>query len=102
MKLRSKILSAGSLALAVMAVGGCQSETQHAQAGGEPGMCRPKAAEALTGRDRVSDAEAMQITGASIVRQIKPGQGVTMDYRQERVTIETDPKTNKILRAMCG
>jgi hypothetical protein len=44
----------------------------------------------------------MQITGASLVRQIEPGQGVTMDYRPERVTIETDPNTGTILRASCG
>lgn len=42
------------------------------------------------------------MTGATIVRQIAPGQGATMDYRQERVTIETDPKTGKIIRAFCG
>ncbi len=52
--------------------------------------------------DRISDAQAMKLTGATTVRQIRPGQGVTMDYRLERVTIETDPKTGKILRAMCG
>ncbi|MNL69488.1 Peptidase inhibitor I78 family protein [compost metagenome] len=56
----------------------------------------------MTGRAGIDDAQAMQVTGASLVRQIKPGQGVTMDYRQERVTIETDPKTGNILRAFCG
>lgn len=102
LKLRSKPLSASALILAVLIVSACQSDTQQAQAASRPGICRPKAAEALTGKNRVTDAEAMRITGATLVRQIKPGQGVTMDYRQERVTIETDPKTNKILRAMCG
>jgi len=52
--------------------------------------------------DRLTDDEAMQRTGASIVRQIAPGQGVTMDYRQNRVTVETDPRTGKIVRAACG
>ena len=56
----------------------------------------------LAGKARVSDAEAQQATGATIVRQIRPGQGVTMDYRKERVTIETDPKTGRIIRAYCG
>ncbi|MGN6192402.1 MAG: I78 family peptidase inhibitor [Rhodanobacteraceae bacterium] len=46
--------------------------------------------------------DAARLTGATIVRQIKPGQGVTMDYRRERVTIETDSKTRKIVRAFCG
>lgn len=102
MKLHSKKLSAGALTLAVLTATACQGETQQAQASGEPGLCRPEAADSLVGRGRVTDAEAMQMTGATIVRQIRPGQGVTMDYRRERVTIETDPKTNKILRAMCG
>ena len=56
----------------------------------------------MTGKARVSDAEAQQITGATIVRQIRPGQGVTMDYRKERVTIETDPKSGRVIRAYCG
>ncbi len=98
MKLRSKLLAAGAVALAATTVAACQNQTQHAEAG----VCRPEAAEALTGKARVTDAQAMQLTGASIVRQIKPGQAVTMDYRRERVTVETDPKTNRILRAMCG
>ncbi|MGI6855390.1 I78 family peptidase inhibitor [Mesorhizobium sp. 1B3] len=56
----------------------------------------------MAGRSKVSDDEAMQLTGATIVRQIKPGDPVTMDFRQERVTIETDEKTGKIVRASCG
>ncbi len=65
-------------------------------------ICKNEAAQALTGKDRLADAEAMRLTGATIVRQIKPGEAVTMDFRQERVTIETDPATGKITRAMCG
>ena len=66
------------------------------------GVCSRAAAEALTGKHRISDRRAKRLTGATIVRQIRPGQGVTMDYRQERVTIETNPKTGRIVRAMCG
>jgi hypothetical protein len=51
---------------------------------------------------RLTDEQARKMTGATLVRQIKPGQGVTMDYRQERVTIETDPRMDKIVRASCG
>lgn len=68
----------------------------------EPGLCNPAAADALAGKNRISNRRAKRLTGATIVRQIKPGQGVTMDYRRERVTIETDPKTRKIVRAFCG
>lgn len=65
-------------------------------------LCRPDAAESLVGADRVTDQEAKRLTGAALVRQIKPGDPVTLDYRQERVTIETDQTSGKIVRAMCG
>jgi hypothetical protein len=101
-----QLLAAGTLSLAALTLAACQSDAQQAPAvtaaPGLPGMCREEAAEALAGKGRVSDAEAQQATGATIVRQIRPGQGVTMDYRKERVTIETDPKTGRIVRAYCG
>lgn len=100
-----RFLVAGSLSLMAFSLGGCQSDVQQApQAGapGLPGFCREDAAETLAGRARIGDAEAQQTTGAVIVRQIRPGQGVTMDYRKERVTIETDPKSGKTIRAYCG
>jgi hypothetical protein len=56
----------------------------------------------LKGSERLTDQRAKEMTGASLVRQIAPGQGVTLDYRQERVTIETDSRTGKIIRAFCG
>lgn len=102
MKFHAKLLTAGTLTLAASIVAACQGGTRQAQVGGEPGLCRRDAAEALAGRSRISDDEARQLTGASLVRQIRPGQGVTMDFRQERVTIETDPKSGKITRASCG
>jgi len=95
----TRLVSAATLALAAMAVTACQADSTGRDT---PGICRPEAAEALAGMDRLSDEQARRMTGATLVRQIVPGQGVTMDYRQERVTIETDPKTGKIIRALCG
>lgn len=95
------ILAAGITGLALLAAG-CQKEKEPEAAAAPAGMCKPEAAAALVGKDRITDAEAMQLTGATIVRQIKPGDGVTMDLRQERVTVETDAATGKITRAMCG
>lgn len=97
-----KFRAAGVLTLAMATLAISQSHVSQAQASTASGICRREAAEALTGKKRVTDARARRITGASIVRQIKPGQGVTMDYRRERVTIETDPKTGRIVRAYCG
>ncbi len=96
------LLAAGILSLAASTLAACQSDAQQAPAPGLPGLCREEAAEGLAGKGRVSDTEARQATGATIARQIRPGQGVTMDDRRERVTIETDPKTGRIIRASCG
>ena len=87
------------LTIAFLLIAGCHSESQAAT---RTGVCNPAAAAALTGKNRISDRRAKRLTGATIVRQIKPGQPVTMDYRQERITIETDNKTRKIVRAFCG
>ncbi|WP_438277842.1 I78 family peptidase inhibitor [Nitrobacter sp.] len=98
--MKTKLISTATLVLAVSTV------AWQAGAGGagsaSRGICRPDAAKALTGMARLTDRQAKKMTGATIVRQISPGQGVTMDYRRERVTIETDPKTGKIVRAFCG
>jgi hypothetical protein len=64
--------------------------------------CDPTAAQALAGKPRLTDEEAMRLTGANIVRQIKPDQSVTHDFRENRVTIETDPATGRIVRGTCG
>lgn len=100
MKLDSKLIPGAALALTVLSMTACG--TPKAKDDAPAGACRPDAAAALAGKNGVGDAEARQMTGASIVRQVQPGQPVTMDYRRERVTIETDPKTGKIVRAYCG
>ncbi|MBB6485933.1 I78 family peptidase inhibitor [Rhizobium lusitanum] len=99
---RSKLFAASALALALVMLMVSQGEAQQAKPKAAPGICRGDAAKALIGKKRVTDGAARRLTGASIVRQINPGQGVTMDYRQERVTIETNPKTRRIIRAYCG
>lgn len=98
-----RTIAAATLSLAALTLAACQSQTEEKTAdASEPGICRADAAAALVGRNAVTDAEAMKLTGAGIVRQLAPGQGATMDYRRERVTVVTDPKTKKITQAMCG
>lgn len=98
-----KSLTAATLIVPVVLIlAACQSAARPPQGGAVPDPCRPDAARTLAGKLRLSDAEARQVTGASLVRQVEPGQPVTMDHRRERVTIETDPKTGKIVRAYCG
>ncbi len=102
--MKSKIITIGIMALSTSLLAACQSTPDRTEqpAQSENGVCQRDAAKSLVGKQRVSDEEAKQATGASQVRQIGPGQPVTMDYRKERVTIETDPATGKIVRAMCG
>lgn len=59
----------------------------------------------LAGRIRQSgltDEQIKQVSRAQIVRNIAPGQPVTMDYRENRVTVVTDPSTKKIVKVSCG
>ncbi|MBB6468652.1 hypothetical protein HNQ96_004536 [Aminobacter lissarensis] len=91
---------AAGVATTMIVLAGCQNEP----AAGQPtsGICDRTAAESLAGKDRIADDEVKRLTGATIVRQHKPGDPATMDFRQERVTVETDPATGKIVRAFCG
>ncbi|WP_285293644.1 I78 family peptidase inhibitor [Aureimonas altamirensis] len=98
----TKRVTALALTLAAASLAACQTGTGAVSDGAAQATCRADAAAALVGMDRLTDNEAMQRTGATIVRQIAPGQGVTMDYRQNRVTVETDPRTGKVVRAACG
>ncbi|KAB2788962.1 hypothetical protein F9L06_25930 [Brucella anthropi] len=68
----------------------------------EAGICNPGAAQRLVGRSRITDDEAKRLTGAGSVRQIAPGQPVIQNYSNTRLTIETDPATDRITAASCG
>ncbi|MBD7991827.1 hypothetical protein H9643_13660 [Ochrobactrum sp. Sa2BUA5] len=81
---------------------GCQKQTVAAATDPQKSICDQSAASALTGKDKITDQLAMQQTGATLVRQIKPGDPVTMEFCQERVTIETDTRSGKIVRVACG
>ncbi|MBB4440022.1 MULTISPECIES: I78 family peptidase inhibitor [Rhizobium] len=66
------------------------------------GRCDAAAAQTLIGKPKPTDEEARRTTGATIARQIAPDQPVTHDYRADRITIETDPASGRVLRATCG
>ncbi len=106
MKLHPRLLAHAASTLAILLIAACSTAQPQAKdvaaAPTAPAACRQEAAAVLTGKTRISDADARQATGASIVRQVQPGQPVTMDYRLERVTIETDAASGKIVRAYCG
>jgi len=105
--LSRNLLAAGILSLAASTLGACQSDAQQAPAAapGLPGQCREEAAEGLAGKRRVSDAEARQTTGATIVRQIRPGEGRddglppgARDHRDRSEDREDHPRLLRVAR----
>lgn len=107
MYLSRKLFAVAGPAMMLLTVTACQTETKSPPAeakasAAQTGICNRDAAEALAGKDRVTDDQARQLTGATKVRQIAPDTPVTMEFLEERVTIETDPNSGKIVSAYCG
>ncbi len=95
MRLRNLILTVFLLPLAACA--GDASAPPEAT-----GVCDAAAAGRLVGQAPPTEAEARRLTGAMVVRPIAPGQPVTQDFSERRVTIVTDPATSRVVRAGCG
>lgn len=68
-----------------------------------PQECRPEALNAFTGKtaDEATIKKLVADSGARNARVVKPGMAVTMDFRQDRVTVQVDAQ-NRIERASCG
>ncbi|AXY59828.1 I78 family peptidase inhibitor [Acinetobacter sp. WCHAc010052] len=64
--------------------------------------CVSEQATALIGQPKLTEAQIQKKTGAKTVRLVQPGQPVTMDYREDRVTVTVDPETGKVVHASCG
>ena len=78
--------------------------TDEPVAGNPPGhaRCDSQAAGRLVGGQKPGDDEARRVSGAAVVRHIAPGDAVTQDYNEARVTVETDPSTGRVVKASCG
>ncbi|OTG82451.1 DUF333 domain-containing protein [Acinetobacter sp. ANC 4648] len=64
--------------------------------------CLPEEAQKLIGQSGLSDAQIQQKTQSSMIRTVTPNDPVTMDYRENRITVTIDPKSKKIIQATCG
>jgi hypothetical protein len=66
-------------------------------------QCNADRVQPLVGREATPDVieRAKTRSGARTVRQIKPGDAVTMDFRPDRLNIELDT-VNTITAARCG
>ena len=88
----------------LLSVSACASTTP-AGAGAEQQMtqCNADKAQFAMGQP-YSDALAEQArvaSGSGVVRRLKPGQIVTMEFRADRLSLETD-ETGKVIAVRCG
>lgn len=65
--------------------------------------CDVSDVKALIGQiyDEALATRAKEMTGATIVRTMRPGQMVSMDFREDRLTLELDA-AGKVVKASCG
>ncbi|MBT2767220.1 hypothetical protein J7J08_06190 [Stenotrophomonas sp. ISL-67] len=65
--------------------------------------CRPEALQGLEGKlaDTATVDKAVKDSGAKHARVVKPNMAVTMDFREDRLTIQVDAQ-NRITSINCG
>lgn len=88
---------------AVMLASACVSVVPLPPGAPGTGICNAAPAQGLIGRPATSQlgTEALRLTGARDVRWIAPNSAVTMDYRPDRLNIETDAQ-NRVRSIRCG
>jgi hypothetical protein len=70
---------------------------------GEEGGCRTDELSDLVGKPGTAEVakEALRRSGARTFRRIEPGMAVTMDYRHDRLNMDTDAN-GTVTRFHCG
>lgn len=89
-----------------MLLAGCstpEAVSEVAASAPAPGLCKPEGLEQFIGQTATADLAGvmMKQSGAQTLRWVAPGMAVTMDFRQDRLTVSYD-ESYKILRASCG
>lgn len=105
MKARFRPISAAAVAGFVLSAA-CSAQVPAASTAGaldEQPRCNADKAESLVGRvaSQVTLDAAQRLSASSILRIVKPGQPISMDYMTNRLTVEVDEK-NRILRLYCS
>lgn len=102
-----KTFATGALLMTTAACAVVPPASEAEQAGQAPaaagGICKADAARSLTGRQASGElgTEALRLSGATALRWIRPGDVVTMDYREDRVNIELD-SNSRVQLIRCG
>ncbi len=91
---------------AFLLLSGCTAvaaEEQPVPAQAAGGTCNAAPAQGLIGRQSSPElgAEAQRLTGAARMRWMRPGQMVTMDYREDRLNIDLDEQ-GRVTGLRCG
>ena len=70
---------------------------------GDDHPCKEDQVQSFVGRvsDEATLAAARRLSGSAILRIVKPGQPISMEYTTSRLTIEVDEKA-RIIRLYCG
>lgn len=96
-------LRALSILPIAFALAACASQPAADDATASTGTCNAEPAQSYLGKP-ANDANieaAFKASGAKTMRSIKPGQAVTMDYREDRVNVYQDASST-IERIGCG
>ncbi len=96
-------MTRAGVAMALLALGACAKPPLPVAAEPAPGVqCDANAAQALVGRAAATvAAEAQRLSGARSVRRYATGDAVTMDFRPDRLNIESDAAGN-VVKFSCG
>jgi hypothetical protein len=102
--MRSPLFLAAALALWLTACAVPQPEfAQAPPPPAAPGSCNAEVAQFAVGQaygEAIAD-EVRRRSGARVVRTLRPGQVVTMEYNSERVTLDLDGG-GRVTRVRCG
>ncbi|WMJ71169.1 I78 family peptidase inhibitor [Stenotrophomonas sp. 24(2023)] len=82
---------------------GTAGSTPVVAAPGAPARCNPDALKGLEGQmaSKAVVDKAVKDSGARHARVVKPGMAVTMDFREDRLTLQVD-ENNRISGASCS
>jgi hypothetical protein len=99
--MRSAILL---FAIVLPACAAAASQAEIPVRGEIPGFtCRKPALSRFVGRRATPElaAELRRASGAKAVRWVRPGSMITMDYRDDRLTVRVNAR-NRVIAANCG